>query len=115
MSNEPTFETQKRFNDATIKLQNGEPIVESEPNAHLPLDSKSKAWAEIVKWAAKAIIVLTFVVIVLPFIMIVFVSLQGHCAQIDFLERWSSMILAPVIGLVGIVVGYYFGSNGAGN
>jgi uncharacterized membrane protein YfcA len=42
-----------------------------------------------------------------------FVSLWTHTIQVDDLQVLATALIAPVVGLVGTVAGFYFGSGGA--
>jgi hypothetical protein len=98
-----------RSQTTPTRYQNGKPTLSTDSVNH-----RSVEWAKQVRMFGLSIIILVFTVVVLPFLFILFKEGVSPQSQTDLLERWSFMILAPVIGLASAVVGYYFGTNGAG-
>ncbi len=73
----------------------------------------SELWATIAKPFAWFIFILVAFVIIVPFIIIAVDLIITKNDQLENIMRWSSMVLAPIIGFGSGVIGYYFGTNGS--
>jgi|SRR6185436_3131508 len=73
---------------------------------------RSKLWANIANPFAWFVFSLISMVIVMPFIIIMVSSIVNKTDHMDALMRWSTTVLAPIVGFGSAVIGYYFGASG---
>jgi len=73
---------------------------------------RSELWANITKPFAWFVFTLISLVIMTPFIVIIITSIVSKTDHMETLMRWSTTVLAPIVGFGSAVIGYYFGANG---
>jgi hypothetical protein len=70
---------------------------------------RTRDWANLARPFAWCVLALTAFVFVGPFFVIASVDGLEGAAKIDKLVGWGTHVLAPVVGLAGAVIAYYFG------
>lgn len=76
------------------------------------VSSRSLAWAGIVRPFTWFLFVLLAAAMALPFLLIGFLDTATGTDRVEKAVEWAHTILPPLVGFVGAVVGYYFGTRG---
>ena len=92
-----------------LDLREAEPQAEKRIQVRKELPPYSAEWARIVKPVSLSLLGLIAAVMLLPFLIVVFVSKEVGNQVID----WAKTVLPPVVGFGGALVGYYFGTRGS--
>lgn len=98
------------MNDVDLREKNTKDITwEHSQKVH----DHSKLWANIAKPFAWFIFVLVALVIITPFIIIIISTIVSKTDHMENVMRWSTTVLAPIVGFGSAVIGYYFGTSGS--
>jgi uncharacterized membrane protein len=73
-----------------------------EPRKEEPRPCDTFEWAKSFKNMAAIILSILGLFLIIPFII--------EYDNPDFIERWSFMLLSPIMTIIGIIIGYYYRS-----